>query len=75
MRDVGRSGQFKILELEVVDFSPSDSTSSAATDVVAGELQLRLLDVVAVEMQVAEGVDEFAGLRPQTCATISVSMA
>ena len=41
----------------------------------ARELQARLLEMVEVEVRVAEGVDELAGLQPVTCATIMVSSA
>ena len=40
---------------------------------LAGELLARLVEMVLVKVQVAEGVDEFAGRRSQTCATIIVS--
>ena len=39
------------------------------------ELSLRLLDVIQIQVDIAKGVDEFRGSRPQTWATIMVNMA
>ena len=41
----------------------------------ARQLQPRLLEMIEIEVRVAERVDEFAGRKPVTCATISVSSA
>ena len=58
------TGQFKILELEVVDvFHRRIQFHLRQRTRIARELQLRLLDVVLVKMQIAEGVDEVAGLQ------------
>ena len=42
---------------------------------LARQLQPRLVEVVQIEVRVAEGVDELAGLEPVTWATIMVSSA
>jgi hypothetical protein len=58
------ANQFKILELEFVDFFHRRIQFHLRQRTrLARELQLRLLDVVLVEMQIAEGVDEIAGLQ------------
>ena len=58
------TNQFKILELEFInffhrriDFHPRQRTR------LARELQLRLLQMIFVKMQIAEGVDKFARLQ------------
>src|SRR5688572_12242692 len=55
-------GQHEIFETEIVNaFPPGIQLHPRERSEVAGELLARLVEMVLVEVQVAEGVDEFAG--------------
>ena len=68
--------QFEILELEIVDVLHRRIQLHLRQRArLAGELQLRLFEVIGVEVQVAEGVDECAWLQIRRPARPSSSAA
>ena len=62
MRVVAHEREVLVAEVEQMTVTSGLSSQSRQRARLAGELQSGLLEVVAVEVGVAEGVDEVAGL-------------